>query len=61
VRHWINPKRGVRRFYSPIIEHNLFSPIRLALNWDQIGTTGQEIVELVPDLLDEGLSNAAPT
>lgn len=38
----IEPERGVRRFYSLMIERNLFGTVRLMRCWGRIGTNGQE-------------------
>ena len=46
VLHWIDPEQGVRRFYSLMIERDLFGTIRLVRNWGRIGTNGQELVEV---------------
>ena len=45
VLHRIDPEQGIRRFYSLMIERDLFGTIRLVRNWGRIGTTGQELVE----------------
>ncbi|QRM35821.1 WGR domain-containing protein (plasmid) [Microvirga sp. VF16] len=36
VLHRINPEQGVRRFYSLMIERDLFGTIRLVSNWGRI-------------------------
>jgi predicted DNA-binding WGR domain protein len=36
----------VRRFYSLMIERDLFGTIQLVRNWGRIGTNGQELVEV---------------
>ena len=36
----IDPERGIRRFYSFIIETDLFGNVRLVRNWKKIGTKG---------------------
>jgi predicted DNA-binding WGR domain protein len=36
----------VRRFYSLMIERDLFGTVRLGRNWGRIGTNGQELVEV---------------
>jgi predicted DNA-binding WGR domain protein len=46
VLHRIEPEQGVRRFYSLMIERDLFGTIRLVRNWGRIGTNGQELVEI---------------
>ena len=45
----IDPEQGVRRFYSLMIERDLFGTIRLVRHWGRIGTTGQELVEIHAD------------
>jgi predicted DNA-binding WGR domain protein len=45
VLHRIDPEQGIRRFYSLMIERDLFGTIRLVRNWGRIGTNGQEKVE----------------
>ncbi len=45
VLHRIDPEQGIRRFYSLMIEHDLFGTIRLVRNWGRIGTNGQEKAE----------------
>ena len=49
VLHRIDPEQGIRRFYSLMIERDLFGTIRLVRNWGRIGTTGQELVEIHAD------------
>jgi predicted DNA-binding WGR domain protein len=34
------------RFYSLMIERDLFGTVRLVRNWGRIGTKGQELVEI---------------
>jgi predicted DNA-binding WGR domain protein len=38
VLHRINPEQRVRRFYSLMIERDLFGPIQLVRNWGRVGT-----------------------
>jgi predicted DNA-binding WGR domain protein len=45
VLHRIDPEEGIRRFYSLMIERDLFGIIRLVHNWGRIGTKGQEKAE----------------
>jgi predicted DNA-binding WGR domain protein len=54
VLHRIDPEQGIRRFYSLMIERDLFGTIRLVRNWGRIGTTGQELVEIHPDEIAAG-------
>jgi predicted DNA-binding WGR domain protein len=42
VLHRIDPEQGVRRFYSLMIERDLFGTVRLVRHWGRIGTHGQE-------------------
>ena len=49
VLHRIDPEQGIRRFYSLMIERDLFGTIRLVRNWGRIGTKGQELVEIHAD------------
>jgi predicted DNA-binding WGR domain protein len=46
VLHRIDPGQGIRRFYSLMIERDLFGTVRLVRNWGRIGTNGQELVEI---------------
>jgi len=45
VLHQIDPAQGIRRFYSLMIERDLFGTVRLVRNWGRIGTKGQEKAE----------------
>jgi predicted DNA-binding WGR domain protein len=45
VLHRIDPEQGIRRFYSLMIERDLFGTVRLVRHWGQIGTKGQEKAE----------------
>jgi predicted DNA-binding WGR domain protein len=54
VLHRIDPEQGVRRFYSLMIERDLFGTVRLVRNWGRIGTNGQELVEVFADELEAG-------
>ncbi len=45
VLHRIDPEQGIRRFYSLMIERDLFGTVRLVRNWGRIGTNGQEKAE----------------
>jgi predicted DNA-binding WGR domain protein len=47
VLHRIDPERRVRRFYSLMIEKDLFGTVRLVRNWGRIGTNGQEMVKII--------------
>jgi predicted DNA-binding WGR domain protein len=46
VLHRIDPGQGIRRFYSLMIERDLFGTIRLVCHWGRIGANGQELVEI---------------
>ncbi|PVE22076.1 WGR domain-containing protein [Microvirga sp. KLBC 81] len=46
VLYRINQEQGIRRFYSLMIERDLFGTIRLVRNWGWIGTKGQEKSEI---------------
>jgi len=54
VLHRIDPKQGVRRFYSLMIERDLFGTVRLVRNWGRIGTNGQELVEIFASEIEAG-------
>ncbi len=56
VLHRIDPGQGIRRFYSLMIERDLFGTIRLVRNWGRIGTKGQELVEIHADEFEAGLA-----
>lgn len=43
-----------RRFYSLMIERDLFGTIRLVRNWGRIGTGGQELVEVFASEVEAG-------
>jgi len=45
VLHWIDPVQDVRRFYSLMIERDLFGRVVLVRSWGRIGTNGRELVE----------------
>jgi predicted DNA-binding WGR domain protein len=54
VLHRIDPEQRIRRFYSLMIERDLFGTVRLVRNWGRIGTSGQEMVEVFPDEIEAG-------
>ena len=56
VLHRIDPGQGIRRFYSLVIERDLFGTIRLVRNWGRIGTNGQELVEVFASEIEAGLA-----
>ena len=45
VLHRLDPEQGIRRFYSLMIERDLFGTVGLVRNWGLIGTKGQDMVE----------------
>jgi predicted DNA-binding WGR domain protein len=59
VLHRIDPEQGIRRFYSLMIEKDLFGTIRLVRNWGRIGTTGKELVEIHEDEIAAGQAHEA--
>ena len=56
VLHRIDPEQGVWRFYSLMIEKDLFGTVRLVRNWGRIGTNGQEKAEEHPDEESAGMA-----
>jgi predicted DNA-binding WGR domain protein len=54
VLHRIDPEQDIRRFYSLMIERDLFGAVRLVRNWGRIGTNGQEMVEMFSNELEAG-------
>ena len=44
-----NPEQGRARFFSLMIELDLFGTIRLVRNWGDVGNKGQEKVEIFSD------------
>lgn len=53
IRHHLvlyrrDPEQGRARFFSLMIERDLFGTIRLVRNWGYIGTKGQEKVDIFP-------------
>jgi predicted DNA-binding WGR domain protein len=54
VLHRIDSEQGIRRFYSLMIERDLFGTVRLVRNWGRIGTKGQELVEVFSDETEAG-------
>ena len=45
VLHRIDPEQGIRRYYSLMIERDLFGRVVLVRNWGRIGTNGRERAE----------------
>ena len=58
VLHRVDPERRVARFYSLMIERDLFGTITLVRNWGRIGTQGQELVEVFPTETEAGAALA---
>jgi predicted DNA-binding WGR domain protein len=56
VLHKVDPDRGVARFYSLMVERDLFGTIRLVRNWGRIGTNGQELVQVFATELEAGVA-----
>jgi predicted DNA-binding WGR domain protein len=54
VLHRIDPGQGTWRFYSLMIERDLFETGRPVRNWGRIGTKGQELVEIHEDEITAG-------
>jgi predicted DNA-binding WGR domain protein len=52
VLHRIDPEQGIQRFYSLMIERDLFGTVRLVRNWGRSGMNGQELVEIFADELE---------
>ena len=52
VLHRIDPEQGIRRFYSLMIERDLFGTVRLVRNWGRIGTNRRELAEEYPSELE---------
>jgi len=61
VLHRIDPEQGTRRFYSLMIERDLFGQIRLVRAWGNIGANGRELAEHYPseDAAGQALQVAA--
>ncbi len=54
VLHRIDPEQSVARFYSLMIERDLFGRVVLVRNWGRIGTNGRELVEEFAGELEAG-------
>jgi predicted DNA-binding WGR domain protein len=53
IRHHLvlyrrDPKQSQARFFSLMIERDLFGTIRLVRNWGAVGSKGQEKVDIYP-------------
>ena len=46
--------RGQARFYSLMIERDLFGRVVLVRNWGRIGTNGRELVEVFATEIEAG-------
>ncbi|PVE21018.1 WGR domain-containing protein [Microvirga sp. KLBC 81] len=44
-----DPEQGRARFFSLMIERDLFGTIRLVRNWGFVGSKGQEKIEIFSD------------
>ncbi|WP_262267274.1 MULTISPECIES: WGR domain-containing protein [Microvirga] len=44
-----DPEQGRARFFSLMIERDLFGTIRLVRNWGAVGSKGQEKVDIYPE------------
>ena len=42
----VDPELRMARFYSLMVERDLFGTVRLVRNWGRIGTRGREIVQV---------------
>jgi len=54
VLHKRDPEQGIARFYSLMIERDLFGTVRLVRTWGRIGTNGQEKVEMFATVIEAG-------
>jgi predicted DNA-binding WGR domain protein len=54
VLHRIDPDHRAARFYSLMIERDLFGTITLVCNWGRIGTNGRERVQEFPSVIEAG-------
>lgn len=52
--HRTDPELGIQRFYSLMIERDLFETVRLVRNWGRIGTNGQELVDVFAAEIEAG-------
>ena len=44
-----DPEQGRARFFSQMIERDLFGTIQLVCNWGFVGSKGREQVEIISD------------
>jgi predicted DNA-binding WGR domain protein len=56
VLHRRDPEQGVARFYSLMIERDLFGRVVLVRNWGRIRTNGRELVEEFAGEIEVGLA-----
>ena len=59
IRHHLvlyrrDPEQGRARFFSLMIERDLFGTIQLVRNWGRIGTKGQDLVDVFADEIEAG-------
>jgi predicted DNA-binding WGR domain protein len=54
VLHRIDPNRRMARFYSLMVERDLFGTVRLVRNWGRIGTNGRELAEVFATEIEAG-------
>jgi predicted DNA-binding WGR domain protein len=52
--HRIDLAQGIRRYYSLMIERDLFGTVRLVRHWGRIGTKGQELAKVFADEIEAG-------
>ena len=50
----IDPEQNLSRFYTLVIERDLFGQVVLVRSWGRIGARGREIVEPYLDELEAG-------
>ena len=48
VLHRIDPEQGIRRFYSLMIERDLFGTVGLVQNWGRLGPVGTTRRAILP-------------
>jgi predicted DNA-binding WGR domain protein len=54
VLHQVDPERRAARYYSLLVEEDLFGNVVLVRQWGRIGTQGRERVEAFGDTLAAG-------
>ena len=50
----VEPDRRMARFYSLMVERDLFGTVRLVRNWGRIGTNGRELAEVFATEIEAG-------